>query len=301
MRRFWVLCAVSSLAATGCDELEKAGNENVLVFTLLQSPDFALPDGSTAAGATIATVFYGKRDPANLQAPPTGVPGATVTVKWSGKSCRLADKGQGAYLGDSSSDPGCGELRPLQEVDYTVEVINDQNETFTGTVRPPPATTIQEFESTDAFCSVEETSDVVRVPRCREHQKGEDFVITRADPATGDALTDPSKNDLGFYAVYKLGTVEQLLNGQIAKIDPKNPDATNFPRQPVELLKLVAADADYRRGTYTIPGETFDADTDTAYGVALLVAKRGTTSNNVFLGSVAMAGHGSGGLLRVRP
>lgn len=291
--RLSAVFAASAIAvlAAGCDELAKAGNENVLVFTLMQTPDFDLPDGSSAPGITTASAFYGRRDPSKLDSPPEGIPGATVTLKWGTKSCRLTDKTQGTYLADSASDPTCGSMRPLEEVEYTLEVINDQNETFTGKVTPPPATVIAEFESTDAVCTIVESgTDSITLPKCREHTRNTAFTITRKNKATGAVATGP-QTDLGFWAVYKLS----------GNIDVRHPNATNAPQQAIEFLQLIAADAPFKTASFTIPASAFDATSDTMYGVGLMVSKKGTTSGNLFLGSVVIGGHGAGGLLRVKP
>lgn len=292
-----VSLAALTFAAIGCEELEKAQNENVLVFTLLQSPEFQLPDGKTERGITAATAFYGKRvnpnpgQPLPLDAKPEGVPGATVTLKWGSKSVRLSDKGAGSYLADTVSE-GTG-LTALEQAEYTIEVVNDEGQVFTGTVTPPPPVVIAEFEGTDAFCNLapDGISEEVKFQHCRQHTKNTDFTISRKDKTTGELLTDATKNDLGFWAVYKVSN----------KIDPKNPNATNFPKEPVEVVQLIAADAPYRAGTFTVPGSAFDdAGSDKFYGVGLMVAKKGTTSNNLFVGSAVLAGHASGGVLWVK-
>lgn len=289
-----VLAAVVLITAgTGCD-LAALGNQltsnNLTVATLLATPpvelrplavagiDASVPldagidagalladAGFTVPGQTVAFVFFGQKQGDALSAPPNGIPGAAVSVSQGATKHALGEIGGGTYqlLGTD------GGLSYASGATYDFAIVH-QGKTYGARLENAPAQeTIPELHPAAGFVDL---------------AKNTALTLNRPAPAQGE-------RNLAFVTVFPI-------NRDRSKAQPTY---TNVPMDPLGFLKLVAAPAEWKAATVTIPGTAFP-DPDKNYIVVLQSAKLGkTTTDNLFPASAVLGGTADVGIVKTRP
>ncbi len=283
-----------TVALAGCD-LAALGNQltssNLTVVTLLATPpvelrplavagiDASIPLGDagvdagalladagfTVPGQTIAFVFFGQKQGDGLTAPPMGITGAAVSATQAGTKHTIPELGGGTYqlLG---SDGG---LSYASGATYDFTIVH-QTKTYGARLENAPAQeTIPELHPAPGFVDLARNTALT---------------LTRPAPAQGE-------RNLAFVTVFPI-------NRDRSKAQPT---FTNVPMDPLGFLKLVAAPAEWKAATVTIPGSAFP-DADKNYLVVLQSAKLGkTTTDNLFPASAILGGTADVGIVKTRP
>jgi hypothetical protein len=259
-------------------ELQKLGSQatsrTVAVSTVLNTPSFELPAAALAgngfdAGTTFggdggvrvpaqnaAWVFFGQRQGESLDVAPVGVSGALAVLKQvGGASVPLKDQGGGQYV--LQGDAG---FSYQDNASYQIEVVSS-GETYVAEVeRVPPAEAIAEFRPAAGYVQL---------------NAGQAFSFRRPEPPQGQERT------LGFITVFSIS----------ASGSPGASTYTNIPSTPLQFLKLVVAPTEWKEANVTVPGSAFP-NQDANYMVVLQSAKLGgPKSDNLFSGSVILAGN----------
>ena len=219
----------------------------------------------TVPGQTLAFVFFGTRTSENLDSPPEGVAGATVTVAAvDGATATLKDDGKCDYS-KSSVDDGTFKNESGKTYDFTA---SSGGASFVGEVeRAPGLERISQLHPPAGFIS-----KAANTP----------FTFTRPDPPSGQ------ERNLGFVSVYPINS-----DGQKAE-----PTYTNVPNTPVQFLKLIALPSEWKKTEVVVPAEAFPAVNQT-YVIAFQAVKSGgPKSDNLFTGSALLVGTADIGVVR---
>jgi hypothetical protein len=296
-----IFAAAAALAgaSTGCDIQtisSQATAKNVAVATLLVTPPvtvhldtlpfdagsfdgggfdggFTFDAGDLFADASVTipsqnlvTVFFGERG-ASLETPPTGLPGATVTlVQAGGSSWPVPEVGGGNYtlFGDDAG------FKYVDNATYTFNIV------LKGTNYVAEVTQAPALEHISAFHPATNTINL---------EAGQPFSFTRPDPPTGQDRT------LGFVTVFPIS----LDGGQ------GDPTWTNVPNTPLQFVKLALSPTEWKSAVVMVPGSAFPAPSS-AYIIMMQSAKLGgPKSNNLFIGSAVLAGTTELGVVRTAP
>jgi hypothetical protein len=279
MKKFAV--ALLALAASAC------GKQTFLAAAFIETPQVPNPvdPAHPIPAFAVMSAYLGTVDttnPTRIDANKIAVvPGASAFVAFRHLADKSvagdADEDRLITAGESAGQPGLytvtsqdqAKLTFEQNVPYTLILTTPgaQSEAFGARITPGPPATIQEFPA---------GAPVV------EQAVAHSFVVTRTDnPVSGDRLP-------AFIVV--------------GKIDPQNPKSEpqitfkTVPAQPIDMLKFVLSDADYRWASYTIPATAFP-DVNAFYVVSVLTVRTGKVSENAFLGSTAIAATGAAGLV----
>ncbi|MBN9684072.1 MULTISPECIES: hypothetical protein [unclassified Corallococcus] len=278
------LATVSLLSPLACD-LEKTTNQlkadHVIVGTLLATPQvdvsasamagydagtFGGPDGGDVVnfpGQTAAFVFFGTKSGENAQ--PQGVSGATVTLN-TGSSAGVPLNGQGGGSYGVTSD-STDDLTYASGATYSF--FAEQNGTkYEARVEDAPTKeAIAKFHPEEGFV---------------RHDANTAFAFDRPAPPANQDRT------LGFVTVVPLGA-----NGEKGQAT-----YSNVPTSPVEFLQLAATPALFREARVTIPATAFPNPKQTYLVIFQAVRMGGPESDNLFLGSVVLAGTAEVGIVR---
>jgi hypothetical protein len=227
---------------------------------------FLLDAGFVVPAQTIASVYFGERDARALDAPPTALTGAVVTLTaGSGVPFALAESGQGLYVG--SSDGG---LAYQSNVTYTF-ALEYQGARYTAVLENAPA--------------LERSEELHPSAGFVELQAGTDLTFNRPTPPMGQ------ERNIGFVTVVPIGR-----DGQRGE-----PTYSNVPRAPLDFLSLIVSPAKWRETSVTVPGTAFP-EANRNYLVLFQSAKLGkATSNNLFAGSAIIGGTADVGIIKTRP
>ena len=274
--------ALLVLAASAC------GKQTFLAAAFIQTPKLPNPmdPANPIPAFAVMTAYLGTIDatnPTKIDASKLGVvKGATAVVAFhhvaSAAVAGDADEDRLVSIPESAGQPGLysvtskdqGKLSFEQDVPYTMilKTPDTEPEAFGARLTPGAQPTIQEFPAGAPLA---------------EHAVAQSFLVTRTDkPADGSAR-------LPAFIV-------------VARIDPQNPNSEpqitfkTVPAQPVDMLKFVLSDADYRWASYTIPATAFPV-ANAYYVVSVLSVRTGTVSENAFLGSTALAATGAAGVV----
>ena len=262
------------LACAACGNISPASltATRFVSASLVSVPSVSASGVASPAGAA-ATVFFGDIDTAKAASGAANgtVPsdaltpraGATLTLTWADKSVKLADNGGGSYGADSTSSM----LAVAAGTEYTLTIVFS-GDTYTAKVTPGAAIPMTNFASSPVAAQAQTA----------------DFVATRSDGG---------------------GTKRAFLT--VAKLDPSNPtDASNVtfttaPHDAISILEFALGNGDpqWTSATITAPHATaFPAAGN--YLATLMSAAKGTTSDNLFAGSVFLGLTGSAGGLKVQ-
>ena len=260
MRRAVLLTALALLA--GCDLVDKLQNRKVLVAAVLSSPGVDV-GGVSQPGLVTAQVFFGERQ-SDLQAPPTGLDGATVTLFATDGSATstytlqpVSAKGAGWYQATGSVRFTPGTTMFQFKAAY-------QNEEFSGSVQAPTAAAMSGLPSTQPVSwSSLSTINLTR---------------TGTDPA--------------FYAV-----------GEVGVSGTPSTKCTNAPVDDAgKLVQFVLDDSAWTVPSFALTRDACFPDHPAGYVVSLTTVKKSTdVSSNLFLGSAVIAGAADAGGLVVTP
>ncbi|MFB1479605.1 hypothetical protein [Corallococcus sp. RDP092CA] len=282
MRRLLLsaLAAVSLLSPLACD-LEKTTNQlkadHVMVGTLLATPQVEVSaaamagfDGGTHGGdvvtfpgQTAAFVFFGTKSGENSQ--PQGLGGATVTLRaGSAAGVPLNSQGGGSYgvTSDSTDD-----LKYASGATYSFFVEQDGAKYEAQVEDSPTKEAIPAFHPEEGFVRLDANTA---------------FAFDRPAPPANQDRT------LGFVTVVPLGS-----NGEKGQST-----YSNVPTTPVEFLQLAATPALFREARVTIPATAFPNPRQTYLVIFQAVRMGGPESDNLFLGSVVLAGTAEVGVVR---
>jgi hypothetical protein len=257
MRRAALLTALALLA--GCDLVHQLENRKILVAAVLSSPAVSV-GGASQSSLVTAQVFFGERS--DLQAPPTGIDGASVTLA--------------ATDGNTTSM-------------YTLQPVGAKGAGWyqaTGTVRFSPGTTIFQFK---AVYQGDEFSGSVQAPKAATMQGLPTSPARRAAVTLTRAGTDDA-----FYAV-----VRANLSADFANATCTNAPVNDAGKLVQFVLDDSAwkAPSFVLPVDPCFPGTGIDA-----FVVSLTtVAKSTDVSTNLFLGSAVIAGVANAGGLLVTP
>lgn len=200
---------------------------------------------------TIAQVFIGERDASDLKKPPVGIAGAKVTLTIAGGApFELKEKEKGVYLLTTVENSALQYVAD-KELVYTVDV---KGEKLTAKVIGPKKEDIEQFKVLGG----------APLP----HEAGKELKLTRA-----------SAENIGLTSVFPISS----------SAEQGKPTYTDAPTKPEDLIDLVANPDKWKQKTITIPGSAFP-QAGTKYLVNVTAVKKGTTSDNLFLGSVFVAG-----------
>ena len=289
--------AVVALAAFAC------GKQTFLVAAFVQTP--ALPNPTDPKGTLpqiqVMTAYFGTIDTtsptsidASKEAPITD---AKASISFHHISAGANDTAEDRVLDVPASKTAAGTYEISSQdnpkltfevgVPYTLvlETAGADSEAYGARFVPAPPGDIKQFLTSK--CAVTLGPGLTySAPRCLEGQARADLTIDRTDlPATGQ---DP----LPAFVL-------------VGKIDPQNTGAQpqityqTVPDTADKLLRYVLSDRDYRKTSFVIPGATAFPGPG-YYAVSLLVARQGKVSGNAFLGSTAVSGSGSAGILHAK-
>ena len=267
----------------GCNLASQVSAKTVAISTLLSTPPVKLEaealagqgldgggvvfdGGVSLPRADLVHVYFGRRQSDSLDVPPVGVAGATVTLREAnGASWPLADQGSGNY--GLLPDAGFA-YHDLATYDFTM--------TLSGTAYVAEVAQVPGREDISAFHPA--AGYVVL-------DAGQPFEFTRPDPPAGQ------ERPLGFINVFPIS-----LDGARGQ-----PTYTNVPSTPLEFLKLVVTQSDWTKTAVRIPDTAFPGR-DRNYLVILQAAKLGgPKSDNLFTGSVVLAGTADVAVVKTRP
>jgi hypothetical protein len=277
------LCvAVSLVAPLACD-LEQLTAENVMVGTLLSTPEVKVSptaaagvDGGiyTADGGeamitipsqTAALVFFGTRD-GQGSSPINPIANATVTLQPAGgKAVNLSADGVGLYSRTNSGEGGELKYQPHTTYDF---VVTSGGEKFVGRVEDAPPQ--------EQVAALHPAEGIIR------RNANQPFSFTRKTLAANEERT------VGFVTVFPIGK------------DGERGDATytDVPSDPLGLLSLVALPAEWKKDQVTIPATAFPERDQTYMIVFQTVRTGGPETSNLFIGSALLAGTADVGILQ---
>ena len=228
---------------------------------------FLLDAGITVPPQTLAALFFGQLNGATgLDAPPTGIAGATVTLaEVGGGSWKMAEVGEGNYvlLGEDAG------------------FAYKDNATYDFRIDQGGQSYIAEIEKVPAR---ENITQLHPPAGYIDQQAGQPFTFARPDPPSGQ------DRNLGFVTVYP-----------ISSSGKGDPTYMNTPKTPLDYLKLVVAPTDWKQTAVTIPGTAFP-DRDRNYLIVFQSGKLGgPKSKNLFTGSAVIGGTSEVGIVKTRP
>ncbi|WP_201756150.1 hypothetical protein [Corallococcus silvisoli] len=278
------LAAAAALSPLACD-LEKTGNQlradHVMVGTLLATPQVDVcasalagfdagtcgtPDsGDTVSfpGQTAAFVFFGTKSGENSQ--PEGLSGAAVTLQaGSAAGVPLNAQGGGSYGVTSDSTDA---LKYTSGATYSFFAEQGGTKYEARVEDSPTKEAIAAFHPPEGFVRLNANTA---------------FAFDRPAPPPNQDRT------LGFVTVVPLGS-----NGEKGKAT-----YSNVPTTPVEFLQLAAMPATFREARVTIPATAFPTPKQTYLIIFQAVRMGGPESDNLFLGSVVLAGTAEVGIAR---
>lgn len=277
------LATVSLLSPLACD-LEKTTNQltadHVIVGTLLATPQVDVsalalagydggtlgPDGGDVVsfpGQTAAFVFFGTKSGEDSQ--PQGVSGATVTLN-AGSAAGVALNGQGGGSYGVTSD-STDDLKYASGATYSFFAEQGGTKYEARVEDAPTKEAIPAFHPAEGFV---------------RHTANTAFAFDRPAPPPNQDRT------LGFVTVVPLGS-----NGEKGQAT-----YSNVPTSPVEFLQLAATPALFREARVTIPATAFPNPKQTYLVIFQAVRMGGPESDNLFLGSVVLAGTAEVGIVR---
>ncbi|WP_208729810.1 hypothetical protein [Corallococcus exercitus] len=278
------LATVSVLSPLACD-LEKTTNQltadHVMVGTLLATPQvdvsasamagydagtYGGPDGGDVVsfpGQTAAFVFFGTKKGENAQ--PEGLSGATVTLR-AGSAAAVPLNGQGGGSYGVTSDS-------TDDLTYTSGATYSFFAEQAGTKYEAR---VEDSPTKEAILAFHPAEGFVRI------NANTAFEFDRPAPPPNQDRT------LGFVTVVPLGA-----NGEKGQAT-----YSNVPTTPVEFLQLAATPATFRAARVTIPATAFPNPKQTYLVIFQAVRMGGPESDNLFLGSVVLAGTAEVGIVR---
>ena len=292
MRRVAALCTALFLLP-GCELLAGLQNRKVLGAVVLSTPEVAptqapgFPQGFPALAADVtAEVFFGERHDdlmsggSSSQAP-TGIAGAAVSVSWRDGTGVL----QTVSLAPAS-EPGHYRAAAADGLAYVAGAtyrftLEQGADTYTAAVTAPAAARVATFPADgllvqDSYADF----DALTLEFARESAEGLAFYgVYRVDPAsTSSTLDDVTCTNL---AVTSTTDPANLVDFVL--------DATPWQKDSYTLRKTssVAEESCFPTG----PSGTSPA----GYVVGLGAGRKGTVSDNLFVGSVVFAGTVEGG------
>jgi hypothetical protein len=278
------LAVLSAMSPLACD-LEKTGNQlranHVMVGTLLATPRVDLctsalagfdagtgcaPDAGdsvTFPGQTAAFVFFGTKAGENSQ--PQGVSGATVSLRpGSAEAVALNGQGGGSYGVTSDSTDA---LKYTSGATYAFLADEGGTKYEARVENAPTAEAIPAFHPPEGFVRLSANTA---------------FSFDRPAPPANQDRT------LGFVTVVPVSA-----NGEKGAAT-----YSNVPTTPVEFLQMAATPAAFREARVTIPSRAFPNPKQTYMIIFQAVRTGGAESDNLFLGSVVMAGTAEVGVVR---
>ncbi|NNC17421.1 hypothetical protein HJC22_17040 [Corallococcus exiguus] len=277
------LATVSLLSPLACD-LEKTTNQlkadHVIVGTLLSTPQVDVsasamagydagtfgPDGGDVVsfpGQTAAFVFFGTKSGENSQ--PQGLSGATVTLN-TGSAAGVPLNGQGGGSYGVTSD-STDDLKYASGATYSFFAEQGGTKYEARVEDAPTKEAIPAFHPAEGFVRINANTA---------------FAFDRPAPPPNQDRT------LGFVTVVPLGS-----NGEKGQST-----YSNVPTSPVEFLQLAATPALFREARVTIPATAFPNPKQTYLVIFQAVRMGGPESDNLFLGSVVLAGTAEVGIVR---
>jgi hypothetical protein len=281
-----VLCSL--FLVSGCALLKGLTNRKVLGAAVLFTPEVAptqvpgYPQGFPAiAGQVTAQLFFGERQDditsgGTNTSPPLGIDGAVVTLGYhdaSGAAHLITLKQPaGGRAGQYQATAADG-LTYVPNATYQFKV-ESGGEEFTASVSAPPAPKVNEFPAAGY--------EVVDGYAAFDH---ETLTFGR------------SGEDLAFYGAWRVNTAAPQ-----STFD--DPTCTNLPvsasMDPAQLVDLILDPTPWEKSTYTLDktstlaGQSCFPQGPTsgpvAYALGLGLGRRGTFSDNLFVGSVVFAG-----------
>jgi len=288
------LAAAAGLTA-GCEGfINSVQSDFVAMAAIVKTPDVVVPAPTqeaplatrTEPGKVVFTLFFGEVDKDKIVANEaqdgafTPVAGAVVKLQYTdaggaAKDLGATDSGEGKYLLES----GASGLTYESEKDYTA-VITHAGKTYRMKVKAPAAIEIHEFKNKSPPKSV------------FAHTPGSAFTLTRDD------VQLPAKLPVAFAAL-------QAADGSGANLGFDGDFGwTNVPTDALPVLKFLLNDSDWRKPTFTVPGDKFAADSD--YIVLMAAIDRGgdaaaASDASLFTASSFLAGTADGGLVSTKP
>jgi len=290
--------AVLTIFAGAACELQKIGNQatarTVAVSTLLTTEAFEIKGAAIASNGfdsgifgfdaglfdagfsfsdagirvpeqNLAFVFFGQRQGDKPDSPPVGTAGATAKLKEvGGATISLEDRGSGAYA--LSPDAGfVYKTNATYQFEFTLGA-----QVFLAEVESVPGKeNIPAFHPAAGYV---------------ELNAGQSMTFIRPDPRPGQ------NRNFGFVNVFPINA--QGSQGQ--------PTYSNVPTTPLGFIKLILAPTDWTTTTVMIPGTAFP-NPDSNYVVVLQSAKLGgPKSDNLFSGSVILAGTADVAIIKTR-
>jgi hypothetical protein len=280
--------AVVALAASGCDLEKRLEARKVLAGILLESPSASVTGGPTVQSVTSVSVFFAERQDGGAtttapkdEPPPTGVSGAVVTLVWTdssgshGVAIPAVAGSPGSYAADSIGTQGLQHAYTAG-VQYTFKV-RYQDLDYTAKVTAPAAAQIVELEGTSPPKTVMHTWADFDDP----------YVVHRDIPTS---VTDV---DIGFYAV-------EPLSGATTQLGPDSATCQNYPKNDAQsLLQLAFAPSPWKQRSFSLPKATCFPSAG-QYALSVTTVKKSAqadVSDNLFLGSVVLAGSGDAGAI----
>jgi hypothetical protein len=286
MRKVIVAC-VAAAFLVGCELFQSLSAEKMMVATLLNSPPFSVApvdladagsgmyDGGVVLDGGVLevppqaamAVFFGRRQGQSLDAQPDPIVDATVVLEHvGGDTFGLTNGGDGTYSLSSLNE---STFEYTSNATYRVRATHEGQTYVAELVQAPIQENIAELHPPG--------------PGYIALDAGTGFEFTRADPGR--------ERDLGFVMVYPID--DQGQQGQATY--------TNFPSDPVGIVKLIAAPTDWRRATVTIPDTAFPTP-DSNYVIFFQAVKLGSaTGGNLWTGSTFLAGTAEIGVVRTNP
>lgn len=280
--------AVLAASALAC------GKQTFLVAAFVQTPSVPNPQdpSGTIPPFDVLNAFFGTidtTDPTKISAnllQPIADADAAVSFRHANEDRVLtvpAGSPAGTYSLSSQNDP---RLTFEVGVPYTLvlQTAGADGEAFGARFVPGPPADIKQFQTSTCQVAVP-LGGSSSVPRCVDGKVAGAMTIDRTDAPSAGQSPEPAFVLVG-------------------RIDPQNPSAApqitykTLPDTAEKLLKYVLSDSDYRLQSFAIPGSAFPSAG--FYVVSLLAVKKGKVSGNAFLGSTALSGSGSAGLVHAQ-
>ncbi len=248
------------LLSSGCDLVKSLENREVLIATVLATPEVTANPaaGLPAMPAQVtALVFFGERQDGTSFAPPVGVADATVTLTYRENG---ADRAVKLFPLGSTGQYRAGGFPYLPGVEYRFSVARGGRE-YTGSAvapAPPHATMTPAGPTFSPYAQLQ----AVKLDFAR------------------------SGDDLAFYGVWSG-------NGSLRET------CTNSPLDPSRLVEFMLDTSAWEVSSYALPVSTPTescfphgqvAGAPAGYLVGLAIASRGTFSDDLFSGSLVLAG-----------